>query len=323
MTKDGWEYDVIEDEDMKSHLDRIYLRRKEYDFHRTKDALRKFTEFMELHSIESYEEVDVDDIENYIDYLHKQDLADSSIKKVYLPQVTRFLKKKGVFEEGIHDRLDTEHLNTESIASQNSVDDLHHVKKDEYDKMLEAAESLREELILRLLWETGVRRKEAVSIKLSHLTREKNEIWIDNLKNDKDREVYYTSHLARKLREWLDMGGRKQYSKAEKSDYLLVSNQSEQLQDKYINELVKDVAKRADVAEKIGEDALGRELWKPTAHSFRHAFAVHRVKNGMPVNFLKDLMGHKSVETTEFYLNFKDKDIREINERYAPRVSSP
>ncbi|MCX2818110.1 tyrosine-type recombinase/integrase [Haladaptatus sp. F3-133] len=320
---DEWEYDEIDDEDMRDYLDRIRLRRSENDFHRTKDALRKFTGFLEYIGADSYEEVGVEELEIYIDYLLEDGLNDTSIKKVYLSQVTNFLKKKGVVRDSIHDKLDTEFLSDESIASRQGEEDVHYVTKEEYVEMLEATETLRENLTLRLLWETGVRRGEAVGIKLEHIDRDKKQIYVDNLKNDDDRYVYYTSHLSRKLREWLDMGGREQYSKAAESEYLLISNQSVKLQDKRINEKVKEIAKRTEnVGEVIGEDAMDRELYKPTAHSFRHSFAIHRVRSGMPINFLKELMGHMSVETTEFYLNFREQDIKEINEGYAPRVNA-
>jgi integrase/recombinase XerD len=117
--------------------------------------------------------------------------------------------------------------------------------------------------------------------------------------------------------KWLNYG-RAQYAKSEQSDYLICTSYSTQVQDKYANEIVKRVADRAGLLTAYTTDAAGRDLHHPTAHSYRHSFAVHRLS--MNLKPLSDLLGHQSTDTTaEQYLHLRDKDLKKINDEHRPK----
>jgi len=49
-----------------------------------------------------------------------------------------------------------------------------------------------------------------------------------------------------------------------------------------------------------------------TPHTLRHSFATHLVQNGTDIIYMKDLLGHNSLQTTEIYLYLSPKDLRNI-----------
>lgn len=194
----------------------------------------------------------------------------------------------------------------------------------EYAEILDACETTREELITRILWETGMRRSELAETTIENkIDREKQVFYVDNKKNDETRTIPYSAELKPVLREWLDYGGRSQYSKAAESDYLIITQHSEQVQPAYINKIVRRVADRTDVSYSYAEDAKDRKQWFPTAHHFRHSYATYRVANGMDLKTLSKLMGHKGgVEQTAKYVGILEDGLREDNEKYRPKTRS-
>lgn len=194
----------------------------------------------------------------------------------------------------------------------------------EYAEILDACEKNLEELVIRILWETGMRRSELAETTIENkIDREKQVFYVDNKKNDETRTIPYSSELKPVLREWLDYGGRSQYSKADESDYLIINQHSEQVQPAYINKIVRRVADRTDVSYSYAEDAKGRKQWFPTAHHFRHSYATYRVANGMDLKTLSKLLGHKGgVEQTAKYVGILEDGLREDNEKYRPKTRS-
>lgn len=98
------------------------------------------------------------------------------------------------------------------------------------------------------------------------------------------------------------------------------------MQPQRISEILHEIASQDDVelehydAENgMYTDAGGATRHWLSAHLLRKSYAVHRVRNGMPVVYLTDTMGHADVETTkERYLDYREDDVREADEDYSP-----
>lgn len=321
-TEEEAEEEEFGNEQFQRYAERMDSRYAEGTGRRTREGLRKLQRFLEEKLGQDPQTVDVtalseDDMDWFLDWLGNQGLSDLSTSDVW--SVNKGFLSWYDNDDAVED-VDTDHLSSSTLMEQHLVDGVRWLTKEEHKSMIEGCNSLREQLICELLWETGVRRSEASTIQISDVTRDERKIRIPNAKNDQVREVYYSITLERTLREWLDKGGRAQYSRAAESDYLICSNQSEQVQGKYINDVVVRVAERAGIQEVITQDAAGRDLNRITAHAYRHSYAIHRVRNGMPIHFLKELMGHKRIKSTEFYLNFRGEDIKEANRKYRPRI---
>jgi len=216
-------------------------------------------------------------------------------------------------------------LNTDSIKSQVEEEEIHFITPKEVKQIIHACDSIRDELLLEILRQTGVRATECGNIRLKDIDRDEQKIKIRTLKQEsvETRYVYYKSSLEPLLYKWIDKRRRVAYTQASiKPDegYLLVSKESPKMSGHLINRTVRNRAEDAGVQEVSFTDKAGREHVKVTAHTIRHSFAMARLNRdsgGMPIKFLKELMGHDHIETTEEYLQASESNIRDAYYRYS------
>jgi len=189
---------------------------------------------------------------------------------------------------------------------------------EEVDQLADHAPNptLRNELIIRLLYHTGLRRGELARIRLQDLDTNKREIDVHANKTHAIRTVYYKSPLDVILKRWLNVE-RKALATAD-SEYLFPTYKTDRISSKQVNRTVRKAAEAAGLQEQAITNAAGHEHMKITAHVLRHTFAVQSVKNDMDTRRLQELMGHAKITTTERYLRFDGEDIRDAYRKHGP-----
>lgn len=307
----------VEDTELKNY----YRERKGDDFTSTwqgyRETFNKLEDWIdENDDIASWREMDVQDFKSWKH--DKVSHLSAGAKTQQMGRIRQFLRDKD--KEDIADELDYSGSKKTQEQREERTEVLY-LETTEYKKILDATESLREKLIIQLLWECGLRRSEIAELRLKDVYLEDGYVAIDTKKNeDNFRDVPFSVEIKPTLRDWLEYGGRSQYSKAEDSKYLIVTQHSEQVRPNYINKIARRVADRAGVSKEITEDAKGNTRWFPTARHFRNSYATHRAKNGMNLKKLKRLMGHSHVETTSRYVQVDIEDKIEANKRYRPKT---
>lgn len=193
---------------------------------------------------------------------------------------------------------------------------------DEYKRVRSNADSFRTELMIEVGFETGVRRGELANIRVDKVFLDDRQLIVPNLKRpdgekSRTRTVYVPEPTKLKLDRWLRVD-RKQYNYAAESPYLFPSNHGVKYSTQHINKLFKDAVPE-DVQVSLGEDAKGHERVLYAYHCLRHSFCYHRVQQGMPLNYLSELTGDK-IETLRTYLEIREEDKREANDKYRPNL---
>ncbi|WP_327050563.1 tyrosine-type recombinase/integrase [Halomicrococcus gelatinilyticus] len=206
----------------------------------------------------------------------------------------------------------SDYTNTRSTKKHDKAD-ISYVTKEQVEEMAAnvPGPKVRNELLIRLLWQTGVRRSEAATIKLENIDRDNRSIRIWAPKTQEWRTVFYQPSLDSLLRAYLDGGERARFLTAADSEYLFVSRKVAHIRGRQVGRIVRKAASNAGIQSTLYTDAKGEERRAVTAHSIRHGHAVHALKQGINIKVLSKNLGHKSVDVTEQYLRLVDEDVKQ------------
>jgi site-specific recombinase XerD len=173
-----------------------------------------------------------------------------------------------------------------------------YLREDELKTLLETPKRMRDRLIIKLLYETGMRVGELTSLTIGDVELEAGEITIQEAKrHEEGRKVpLVDSWTKTMLRDYI--GTRKI-----RKDPLFVSNKRGALSRRQVERLM----------EKYGEIA-GLDKDKRHPHVLRHTHAVHALKSGIDLRTLQQNLGHSSIEVTAIYLTM---DIDDRKEEYS------
>lgn len=160
----------------------------------------------------------------------------------------------------------------------------------ELARLFNALTNKKHKAMLFTAYSAGLRVSEIVDLQLSHIDSSRMQIFIGCAKGKKDRYVNLSPVLLDILRKYI-------------TDYLpkpvKFLFESEQTKDAYPTRTVQQVF--ANARKKAG---IIKEV---TTHSLRHSFATHMLEKGTDIKYIKELLGHFDIKTTERYLHVSKK----------------
>lgn len=151
---------------------------------------------------------------------------------------------------------------------------------EEVEAMINAAKSARDKLVVSLLYSTGMRVSELVSVKVSDVNLEEGSIRVKG-KGNKERLVFFDNRTRHLLLEYL--------SSTEPDSYLFPGRRKGHMHYVTVERIVKSLADAAGLKKKV------------TPHILRHSFATFSLSRGMDVREIQELLGHASLRTTQVY----------------------
>ncbi len=168
-----------------------------------------------------------------------------------------------------------------------------------------SAKGMRDGAILELLYATGIRVSELVRLKLGDLDLSEGEIRVFG-KGRKERIVLMGSHAIGAIRLYLEKG--RPGLNRNKSDRLLLSREGTPLTDRSVQRVVSFYSRQAGIGRKI------------TPHTLRHTFATHLLSGGADLRVVQELLGHKSLSTTQAYTHITKERLKSIYDSSHPRA---
>jgi site-specific recombinase XerD len=174
---------------------------------------------------------------------------------------------------------------------------------------------LRDYVMLSLLYTTGIRVSELIWIKVKDLSLHEPYTLLVHGKGQKSRYVPLMKSIATQIKRYL---GQKGYDRHEKlNEWLFKNHMNGQFTRQGVNYLVGKYAKKArmDDPEIIPEDF--------SPHKMRHTTAMELVDSGVDLIYIRDLLGHASVTTTEVYARADAKKKREAIEAASKEIVPP
>ena len=163
----------------------------------------------------------------------------------------------------------------------------------------------RDRLLLEMLYATGVRVGELVSIKVKDIDRSSRSILILG-KGNKERYVTYGDYCS----DILDLYLNDAYNKLniKNSEYLFLNNNGGELTDRGVRYILDQVIKKTSLKKNI------------SPHMIRHSFATHLLNEGADLLSVQKLLGHESIKATQIYTHVTTDRLKEVYFRSFPRA---
>ena len=169
-------------------------------------------------------------------------------------------------------------------------------------------ESKRDATILELLYATGLRVSELVSLDISDIDFEESFILCRSGKAEKQRRVFLHSKAVEELKQYLQIARITLLGSKTSQTALFVNHRGERLTRQWIWNILKICSKKANIDEGI------------TPHTLRHSFATHMLQNGASLRHVQELLGHSSISTTQVYTHMTAPHKRQAYDESHPRA---
>lgn len=166
---------------------------------------------------------------------------------------------------------------------------------------------LRDRALLELLYATGARVTEVVSLDLDDILDEANVLRVTG-KGNKQRLVPFGSYARDALNAYLVRGRPALAAHGRGTPALFLGTRGARLGRQHVWMIIQSVAERANLAAKV------------SPHTFRHSFATHLLSGGADVRSVQELLGHASVATTQIYTQVTVDTLRESYLTAHPRA---
>lgn len=167
------------------------------------------------------------------------------------------------------------------------------LNKTETRMLLEAARTLRDKLLLSVLYGTGMRVSEVSRMRWADIDFERRVIRVTLGKGRKDRDVLLPDYLVPLLRSAAAVFGSAGSSSVAADDFVFVAEGQRKDGRHLSSRTIERVVSRA-------VDLAGLSK-RATPHSLRHSFATHLLESGTDIRFIQALLGHANLETTTIY----------------------
>ena len=267
-----------------------------------KRDLLKVCHFMQERGITSALAVKEQDLKAYIHALEEQKLAAATVSRNIASIKAFFLY---LFSEGKIQNDPALCLKAPKIEKK--MPEI--LTMGEVSALLEQAngdspKEIRDKAMLELLYATGIRVTELISVKVSDVNLPMHFIMCRD--PHKERMIPFGTQAHDALERYL--GGVRAEMVEDKSSEILFANCSgKPMSRQGFWKLIKFYAKKAGITADI------------TPHTLRHSFAAHLVENGADLKSVQEMLGHSDISTTQIYANMNHNRIREVYAKAHPR----
>lgn len=165
---------------------------------------------------------------------------------------------------------------------------------------------LRNRAIIEVLYACGLRVSELTHLRLSQLYLHIGFIKVLG-KGNKERLIPIGEEAIKHLQFYLDQRSQQTNIHPDSEDSVFLNRRGKQLTRVMVFMIIKDLAKAAGLTKSI------------SPHTFRHTFATHLIEGGANLRIVQDLLGHRSITTTELYTHLDQTYLRETIQQFHPR----
>jgi integrase/recombinase XerC len=269
-----------------------------------KTDLRQFQEFLEA----NFPSVPINEVSHsilrgWMIHLSELGLNEVSInrKLVTIRTFYKFLQKKSIISSNPSSRI--LNLKTKKRLPQ-FVRDADMKATLDKEQPSDEFSVLRDQLVVELLYGTGIRLNELVTLHENRVDLDGSTIKVTGKRN-KDRIIPVTHLICILIKKYIAV--KNETFNGNASPYLIVSNNGTQSYPMMINRIVKRYLQGASVDKK-------------NPHILRHTYATHLLEKGADLNAVKDLLGHQSLAATQVYTHNSLGKLKNVFDQAHPKA---
>lgn len=267
-----------------------------------RNDMNQFVRFIQngkYRNINSWNDITPEIVNDYVDYMKEQPYASSSVarKVAAVKSFFNYLHSNNKVSENPTTNVDSPKVKKRLPQTLTS---------EQVDRLLSAPtqkrspKNLRDTALLNMLYATGMRVTEVVSLQLEDVDLENLTLTCD-AKDEQARELPLDEHTRDILESYLEEG--RPYLVKDKSETaMFLNHRGQQLTRQGLWLIIKAYAKQAELDVDV------------TPHTLRHSFAAHKLNSGTDLQEVQKLLGHANISTTQIYTQLEDEENNEDND---------
>lgn len=245
---------------------------KAYLFHN-----KKFLDFIKKEP----NEINDEDIKSYLSYLiSEKKLKPSSVNLVI--SALKFFYNEVLKKQVL--------INFKSMKMEKKLPIV--LTKAEINKLIVAATNPKHKLLIKMLYSSGLRVSECVSLKINDLDLDEKTGVIREGKGKKDRNIILSNSFINDFKDYLN-------KRKAQSPYIF-NVKDRHISTRQAQRIVSQTAKKVGIKKRV------------FCHALRSSFATHLLEEGTDIRFIQELLGHSSLETTQRYTKVTTEQLKKI-----------
>lgn len=288
------------DDQIKEFLDYLEYERKYslYTVDNYDKDITEFASFLEEKKITNFNKADYQLIRDYLVYLYSKNYKNKTICR-HISSLRSFFKFL-LFNKYI--KTNPMVLITNPKIEKKLPNFLYY---NDLEKILDTPDQtnvvgIRDELIVELLYSTGVRVSELVNIKVKDIDFSKRTIQIFG-KGKKERIVLFGNKTLELINKYLD---ESEFD----HEYLILNQRGKKITERGIRLILDKNVRMSGVKAHV------------TPHTIRHTFATHMLNEGANLVTVQELLGHENLATTQVYTHVSNERLRAVYLKNHPRA---
>jgi len=258
-----------------------------------RNDLSQFATFLEGR-VTDWSQVGYDTIMDYVMNMKaEREYASSTVarKVAAIKSFLHYLAGRGELEDDPTAKLDSPKVRKRLPRA---------ISKEDMERLLnepargETAKALRDRALLELLYATGLRVSELVSLDVDDVNLASATVRVVRPKDKRERIVPIHDRAIEPMQEYLERG-RTRLLHDPQEPALFLNHRGERLTRQGLWLIVKQYVREIGIEEKV------------TPHTLRHTFAAHMLDKKADLEYVQELLGHAHISTTQVYTQIRDQ----------------
>ena len=171
---------------------------------------------------------------------------------------------------------------------------------------LNSSEGHRNKAIVEVMYDCGLRVSELINLKISNISEKEKYIKVTG-KGEKERLIPITESALKNIKIYQDEIRIHLKVSEQNKDYLFLNKYGRPISRIMIFKIIKQLKESCNITKEI------------SPHTFRHSFATHLLEGGADLRVIQEILGHKSITTTEIYTHLDRDYLRAEIIKFHPR----